>query len=341
LLLSIYIGYGIYTRGRGTAPASTTAAAIVNGVPISVALLNSALRNELSNYKTEDLKNLTKEDFENIRRNVLQALINYELLYQEAVKEGLKASSKEIDEAITVIEKRFPTKEEFLSFLQRQGIAISDLRRELEREITVNKILQRVQEGVKVEEKSVKDLYEKYKSAFVEPKKYEIVYKIFNNQSEAEEFYKKLASGKKWEELYPETKPEKRSLSELPKAFSQNEKELKENSPFIIKSEEASWVGYVFSITPSRQKTYEEVKDHIENILKYTEGLEARRKFILSLREKANITYPDPSLAPLPPSPQGETTESQTVKPENEATSTTNQDNEPKPKEKATESNKN
>lgn len=314
--ISIYVGYGIY-RGQRSTPSPSSAAAIVNGVPISTALLNSALRNELSNYKPEDLKNLTKEDFENIRRNVLQALINYELLYQEGLKEGLKATPKEIDDAISSIEKRFSTKEEFLNFLQRQSITLADLKRGLEREITVNKVLKKVQDSVKIEEDSVKALYEKYKSVFVEPQKYEIAYKAFNDPKEAEALFEKLKNGQKWEELEPEIKLEKKSLAELPKAFSDNEKELKEGAPFIIKSEEASWVGYVSSITPSRQKSFEEVKPQIENILKYTEGLEARRKFILSLREKAEITYPDPSLAPLP-APEGKATESQTVNTENE-----------------------
>lgn len=305
--LSIYIGYGIYTRGGESAPSPSTAAAIVNGVPISIALLNSALRNELSNYRAEDLKNLTKEDFENIRRNVLQALINYELLYQEAIREGLKPSPKEIDEAISNIEKRFSTKEEFLSFLQKQGIALADLRRGLEREITVNKMLRKIQESVVIDENQVKELYEKYKDVLVEPKKFEIAYKVFNDSQKAEELYNQLKEGKKWEELEPDIKPEKRSLNELPNAFSENEKELKENSPFMIKSEEASWVGYVFSTIPPRQKSYEEVKEELTNILRYTEGLEARRKFILSLREKADIKYPDPSLAPLPPPEEGKT----------------------------------
>ncbi|MCS7233284.1 MAG: SurA N-terminal domain-containing protein [Synergistetes bacterium] len=301
--LSIYIGYDIYTRGKGSPTHSpSTTAAIVNGVPISTALLNAAIRNELSNYKAEDLKKLTKEDFENIRRNVLQALINYELVYQEAIKEGLKPSSKEIDDAISNIEKRFSTKEEFLNFLQRQGISLADLRKGLERELTVNKILRKIQENVVIDENQIRSIYEKHKDALVEPKKFEIAYKVFNEFQKAEEFYKQLKSGKKWEEIEPEIKPQARSLYELPKSFSENEGELKENSPFLIKGEETSWVGYVFSIIPPRQKSYEEVKKQLESILKYTEGLEAQRKFILSLREKADIKYPDPSLAPLPPS---------------------------------------
>ncbi|MDK2871711.1 MAG: foldase protein PrsA [bacterium] len=311
--LSIYVGYGVYTRGRGASnPPPSTTAALVNGVPISTALLNSAVRNQLSNYKTEDLKNLTKEDFDNIRRNVLQALINYELLYQEAIKEGLKPSSKEIDEAITNLEKRFTTKEEFLSFLQRQGITLSDLRRGLEREIAVNKILRKIQDSVVINEAQIKEIYEKYKEFLVEPQKFEIAYKAFRDPQKAEEMYENLKSGKKWEEIEQEVKPEKKTLSELPKVFAEHEKDLKVGSPFIIKGEEETFVGYVFSITPSRQKTYEEVKDQLENILKYTEGLEARRKFILSLREKADIKYPDPNLAPLPPS-QEETPESLTT----------------------------
>lgn len=343
--LSIYIGYGIYTRGRGTsASSSSTTAAIVNGVPISVALLNSAVRNELSNYKAEDLKNLTKEDFENIRRNVLQALINYELIYQEAVKEGLKPSSKEIDDAISNIEKRFSTKEEFLSFLQKQGIALADLRKGLERELTVNKMLRKIQESVVINENQIKEIYEKYKDVLVEPKKFEIAYKVFNDPQKAEELYKQLKEGKKWEELEPELKPEKRSLQELPTSFSENEKELKENSPFMIKSEEASWVGYVFSTIPSRQKSYEEVKEQLENILKYTEGLEARRKFILSLREKADIKYPDPSLAPLPPSEDKKTenteetlTKEATSSKDKEENKSTEAKQTEKPESKATE----
>ncbi|KUK13140.1 MAG: hypothetical protein XD52_1576, partial [bacterium 42_11] len=44
--LSIYVGYGVYTRGRGASnPPPSTTAALVNGVPISTALLNSAVRN--------------------------------------------------------------------------------------------------------------------------------------------------------------------------------------------------------------------------------------------------------------------------------------------------------
>lgn len=335
--LSIYVGYGVYTRGRGSSTPPTTTAAIVNGVPISTALLNAAVKNQLSSYKSEELKNLTKEDFDNIRRNVLQALINYELLYQEALKEGLKPSPKEIDDAIANIEAKFTTKEEFLSFLQRQGATLSDLKRELEREIAVNKLLQKIQDSVVVNENQIKEIYEKYKGQLVEPAKFEIAYKVFDDPKKAEELYGNLKSGKKWEELEPEIKPEKKSLSELPKAFSENEKDLKVGSPFIIKTQESTFVGYVFSTTPSRQKSYEEVKGQIENILKYTEGLEARRRFILSLREKADIQYPDPSLAPLP---QPEDKKGSEANPESPATESTQSQKTETTQEKATESHK-
>ncbi len=302
---SIYLGYGAYLRGRRAGGGTPTTAAIVNGVPISKATLNSALRRELSQYKPEELRKMKKEEFENIRRSVLQGLINYELLYQEAIKEGLKPSSKEIDDAIKSFERKFPSKEEFLRFLRRQGVTISDLRRGLEKDLAVRKLLNKIQESVKVDEKEIRNLYEKYKKAFVEPQKYEIAYLELKDPQKAEEIYKELESGKKWSDVAPKAKPEKKSLRELPKQFVKEEKNLKAKAPFIIKDdkEKKYWVGYVFSIIPPKQKSYEEVKKQLERILKYTEGAEARRKFIMALRAKAEIKYVDPTLAPPPPPP--------------------------------------
>ncbi|MCD6362905.1 MAG: SurA N-terminal domain-containing protein [Synergistetes bacterium] len=313
---SIYLGYGAYLRGRRTGGAPTTAA-IVNGVPISKAALNSTLRRELSRYKPEDLRNMKKEEFEKIRRSVLQGLINYELLYQEALKEGLKPSSKEIDDAIKSFEKKFPSKEEFLRFLRRQGVTVSDLKRGLEKDLAVRKLLSKIQENVKVNEKEIRNLYEKYKKAFVEPKKYEIAYLELKDSKKAEEIYKELQSGKKWSDIAPKSKPEKKSLRELPKQFSKEEKEFKAKSPFIIKDdkEKKYWVGYVFSIIPPKQRSYEDVKKQLEQILRYTEGAEAQRKFILALRAKAEIKYIDPSLAPPPPAPKEKKAAKEEAKP--------------------------
>ncbi len=110
-------------------------AARVNGVPIMSDRLDAALH-RLIPFESFH-RNVSAEKVDELRRQALGDLVDDELRYQDGVRAGLAPPEREIDAELGRAIARFKTRGEFEQALRQSGVSMSDVRKEIRRQLVV------------------------------------------------------------------------------------------------------------------------------------------------------------------------------------------------------------
>lgn len=114
-----------------------TPVAEVNRVPITAGAVEREVRNYLRRIGH---KELSPPRMMSLRKEVLGRLIDEELIYQEALKQGEKIAPEEIEAEVDRIRKRFADEEEFDAALIREGLTLDEVKSGVRRFILVRKM---------------------------------------------------------------------------------------------------------------------------------------------------------------------------------------------------------
>lgn len=165
LLFALVIGCLSVSYGQND---ENTVVARVNNAAITRKEL--AERVHLTINRTYFHKNLTPERERQIRKQSLQALIEEELLFQEALKQEIEVDKKEVERRYQDIVNRFPTKAEFKKALKESGYTSREYRKKLEREFLIQEVYKRnVTDQIVLTEASLADYYQGNKFKFKKP----------------------------------------------------------------------------------------------------------------------------------------------------------------------------
>lgn len=116
--------------------AGSAPVAEVNHAPIT----SDAVEREVRNYLRQiGHKELSPARMMSLRREVLERLIDEELIYQEALKQGGEIPPQEIDAEVDRIRKRFPAERDFDAALVREGLTLDEVKQGVRRFILVRK----------------------------------------------------------------------------------------------------------------------------------------------------------------------------------------------------------
>jgi peptidyl-prolyl cis-trans isomerase SurA len=110
--------------------------ATVNGEPIQGSEVEKDYRDNLGNNKEQP----TREQGEATRLGILRQLIDDEILQQAAKKMNLVASDEEVDARLAEMKAPY-TQEEFDKRLQASSMSLVDLRRQIRRYLTSEKLM--------------------------------------------------------------------------------------------------------------------------------------------------------------------------------------------------------
>jgi len=116
-------------------PISPNIAATVNGRPITYSELDRAIAAQFP--ATAPTKNADQTT--GVRLEALRALIDNEIMLQRAEKEGLLASDADVDAKFNELKTPY-TKEEFQKVLQQRKMSVADLKAQIRRELSVQKL---------------------------------------------------------------------------------------------------------------------------------------------------------------------------------------------------------
>ena len=141
-------------------------AAQVNGIDIAMYDLVREMNKIAPKYVKGDEKAAPGTTVK-IRNEALDNLIFAELAVQEAVKRGITVSPERIDEVVQLMKKQTGSAEAYKEYLSGLGITEDELRKRIERSHLLEMITgKEIYQKIKIDDKDVRNEYEKHKSAF-------------------------------------------------------------------------------------------------------------------------------------------------------------------------------
>ncbi len=136
--------------------------AVVNGTEIKRDEVEKYYRSQINPEAQEP----SQEEALSLKLNVLEQLINNEILLEGAKKLNLEASDGEVEDKFTELKSPF-TEEEFQRQLRQRGMGVDDLKRDLRRQLSIQKLLNReVAAKVTITDQDVLDFYNANRNQF-------------------------------------------------------------------------------------------------------------------------------------------------------------------------------
>ena len=136
--------------------------AVVNGTEIGRAEVEKYYRSRQQSQGATS----SNDEALSLKLSILDQLINNEILFQRAKTLNLVASDGEVEDRYRQSKSSF-TEDEFQKKLQESGLTVDDLKKEIRRELSIQKVLNReVVAKIKVSDADVTDFYEKSKTQF-------------------------------------------------------------------------------------------------------------------------------------------------------------------------------
>ncbi|HEX7360924.1 MAG TPA: peptidylprolyl isomerase [Bryobacteraceae bacterium] len=146
-------------------PVGKDVAATVNGHPITYAEIDSAIAEQ---FPKSPLKPASDEAVQ-LRLNVLRALIDNEILLQQAAKEGLLADDGDVEAKFNQMKSPY-TQEEFQKWLKQRKLTASSFKAQIRRQLSIQKLFNKeIGARISISDADVKAFYEKNKAGFNVP----------------------------------------------------------------------------------------------------------------------------------------------------------------------------
>lgn len=143
-------------------PISKNVAATVNGRPISYAELDRALTEQFSNAPMK----VNADQVTQLRLEALRALIDNEILWQRAEKEGLLASDADVDAKFNEVKAPY-TQEQFQKLLEQRKLSVADLKAQIRRGLSVQKLINKeIGSHISISDSDVAAFYNANKASF-------------------------------------------------------------------------------------------------------------------------------------------------------------------------------
>jgi peptidyl-prolyl cis-trans isomerase SurA len=136
--------------------------AVVNGTEIKRDEVEKYYRTRVNPEGQEP----SQEEALSLKLNVLDELINNEILLERAKKLNLEATDGEVEDKFTELKSPY-TEDEFQRQLNERRVSVSDLKRDLRRQLSIQKLLNReVVAKISITDQDVTDFYNANKPQF-------------------------------------------------------------------------------------------------------------------------------------------------------------------------------
>jgi foldase protein PrsA len=246
------------------------------------------------------LKKQCKQEYDQVKTEVMQFLIQAEWVQQEADQQNINVSETGVAKSFADQKKQaFPTDKAYKEFLKTSGMSEDDILFRVKLDQLQQKLTKKVtEESTKVSDAEVQEYYEKNKKRFAQPERRDLRVVLTKNEAKAEQAKRALDDGDSWKQVvkqYSIDEASKAQAGRLPAvAQGQQEKALDEASFSAKKGDiegpvKTQFGWYVFEVekvTPASQQSLEQSKDTIKNLLRSEGQQKALDKFIKDFREE-------------------------------------------------------
>jgi parvulin-like peptidyl-prolyl isomerase len=245
------------------------------------------------------LKTQCKQQYDALKQQVMQFLVSAEWIKQEADKQGVKVSDKEVQKQFADQKKQsFQKEADYQKFLKTSGMTEADLLFRVKLDVISNDVRNKILKGKdKVTDAQVASYYTKNKERFAQPERRDLEVVLTRTKAKADAAKAALDSGDKWSAVakkYSIDEASKAQGGKLPgvakgqqeKAFDDaifNAKKGKIVGP--VKTQFGYYVFKVDKVTPASQQTLAQTKETIKNLLKSQNQQKALNNFVKQFRK--------------------------------------------------------
>ena len=256
----------------------------------------------------------TLEQRDAVFRQVLDRLIGFHLLVQEARTRKVVAAPWEVDNQIAQLKKQFPNEEAFKQMLDARGVTLDRLRKETEDTIAVNQMLQKeIEPQVQVKDPDLKNFFDQNKPRFRQDDSVHARHILIRADAQADAATKAKAKSQADDLLKQIRKGA--DFADLAKKFSQDTGSAQnggdlpffskgqmvapfEQAAFALKVGQTSGVvetpfGYhiiqVMEAKPGRDLPFDEVKEQIREYLTGQQREAKSQAFVDQIKAKGKI----------------------------------------------------
>ncbi len=286
--------------------------ATVNGVVIT----QGDFDREMINYQRQLArrgKGISEDEFQEVKKRVLEILINRELLYQESQRMGFIIDDKGLNEQYKMLKERFPSEEEFKTTLLKMKISEKRLKSQLRKQLAIQKFIDKqFAQKIEVDEKEAKAFYDRHPELFKSPEQVRARHLLIKVPPGADEAKKKEA--RKRLEAIKARLEKGEDFSTLAKTYSEGPSKERggdlgyfrrgqmvkpfEDVAFALSPGKVSGIvetkfGYhlikVIDKRPESKIAFKEVRQKLEQYLKQQHVQKEVNKYVEGLRAKAKV----------------------------------------------------
>jgi foldase protein PrsA len=246
------------------------------------------------------LKKQCKTEYETIKSQVMQFLIQAEWVTQEAEKRNVEVKPAQLQKTLEDQKKQaFPTDKAYKTYLKTSGMTEDDILFRVKLNELQTKLTQDVTEDAKkVSDADVEEYYEKNQKRFAQPERRDLLIVLTKTEAKADAAKQALDSGQPWKQVVKQysidetTKAQGGKLAAVAKG--QQDKAL-EDAVFAaskgevqgpVKTQFGWYVFEVEKITPASQQSLEQSRDTIKNLLRSQRQQKTLDAFIKDFREE-------------------------------------------------------
>jgi foldase protein PrsA len=296
------------------------------------------------------LKTQCQQQYDALKQQVMQFLVSAEWIQQEADKQGVKVSDKEVQKQFQDQKKQsFQKEADYQKFLKNSGMTEADLLFRVKLDVISNDVRNKIIKGKdNVTDAQISSYYNKNKERFAQPERRDLEVVLTRTKGKADAAKAALDGGQKWPAVakkYSIDEASKAQGGKLPGVAKGQQEKAFDNAIFgaqkgkivgPVKTQFGYYVFKVDKVTPASQQTLAQTKDTIRNLLKSQNQQKALNNFVKKFRSdykdktKCAKPYviPDCSNAPkqkttpTPASGQAPQTQSTTPTPQTTGTTT-------------------
>jgi foldase protein PrsA len=245
------------------------------------------------------LKKQCKSEYDALKREVMQFLIQAEWVQQEASDQGIKVTDKEIKKSFEDQKKQaFPTDKQYKDFLKSSGMTEDDILFRVRLDQLQQKLTQKVTtDAKKVSDADISGYYDKNKKRFAQPERRDLRVVLTKTEAKARQAKQALESGQPFRKVVKQYSIDEASKSQagLLPAVSEGQQEKAFDTAIFsaakgklegpVKTQFGWYVFKVEKVTNASQQTLEQSKETIKNLLRSQRQQKALDAFIKSFRE--------------------------------------------------------
>ena len=248
----------------------------------------------------EQLKTQCKQEYEQLRDQVLQLLISFQWLEGEAEEQGIEITDAEVKKSFDQQKKQsFPKDADYAKFLKDSGQSEEDILLQVKADLLATKIRDKVVKGKdQVSDAQIQDFYNKNKQRFAQPERRDLRVVLTKGKAKAEQARSALRSGDSWKAVSKKFSIDEASKAQGGKLPAQAKGTLeKQLDEAVFKARKGKLSGpvktqfgfYLFEVTkvtPASQQTLEQAKETIRQTLQSQNQQKALETFSKEYSER-------------------------------------------------------